>query len=377
MMQYLSERFGPGPVFGWLCVVFLALIPLVWILARRTGRHAMLRFSSLEPMRSLAGSSNRLWRWATHMRFVLPLVRTSVIVALIVALARPQSGGGYRDTSEGIAVQMVLDISGSMAEEDFIMDGRRIRRLDAVKRVFEDFVLGRGELRGREGDLIGMTTFAMYADTRCPLTTDLGSVSDLLRATDIPGWVDGVQVRKHMEAGYTALGEAIVLATDDLRRAGEQAIVGVPGAEAAKSRVMILLTDGADNPAPRRGIEPPDPIEAAKVAATLGVKVYTIGAVGSEQTRRAGLGFFPMRRREVDEPTLKEIAQITGGKYFRATDTDSLRTIYDEIGQLERRRTGERIFHDNVRAARVAMLAGLALLMFELLLVNTRYRKIP
>ncbi len=371
MMDYLAGRFAPGPLFAWSCVAFLALIPLVWVRAGGGRRRSAVRFSSLDPMRGLPST------WATRTRFVLPLLRTLAILALIIALARPQSGGGYRDTSEGIAIQMVLDISGSMAQEDFIIDGRRARRVDAVKRVFEDFVLGRGALPGREGDLIGMTTFAMYADTRCPLTLDQGSVCDLLRATDIPGWVDGRQIREHLEAGYTALGEAIVLATDDLRRAGEQAVAGVPGAEAAKSRVMILLTDGANNPAPIPGVEPPNPIEAARVAATLGIKIYTIGAVGSQQVSRLGRGFFQPPRAQVDEPTLKTIASLTGGRYFRATDTESLRTIYDEIDQLERHRTGERIFRDNVRAATLAMLAALALLMVELLLVNTRYRRIP
>ena len=371
MMDYLAERFAPGPLFAWSCVAFLALIPLVWVCAGGGRRRSAVRFSSLDSMRLLPRT------WATRTRFVLPLLRTLAILALIVALARPQLGGDYRDISEGIAIQMVLDISGSMAAQEFIIDGRRARRVDAVKRVFEDFVLGRGALAGREGDLIGMTTFAMYADTRCPLTLDHGSVCDLLRATDIPGWVDGRQIREHLEAGYTALGDAIVLATDDLRRAGEQAVAGVPGAEAAKSRVMILLTDGVNQPAPIAGAKPPDPIEAAEVAATLGIKIYTIGAVGSPRVSQGSRSVFQQRPRPVDEPTLEKIASLTGGRYFRATNTESLRTIYDEIDQLERHGTGQRIFRDNVWAAKWAMLAGLALLMFELLLVNTRYRRIP
>ena len=220
-----------------------------------------------------------------------------------------------------------------------------------------------------------MSTFAMFADTPCPLTPDHGSLIDLLRATEIPGWVDGREVRQNEEAGNTALGDAIALATDVLRRAGEQAVVGVPGTEAAKSRVMILLTDGADNPADFAQRTSPDPRAAAKVAATLGIKIYTIGAVGSERARRRS--FFALRRPEVDEHTLKDIANLTGGKYFRATDADSLVTIYNEIDQLERRRTGERTFHDNIYAAKIAMLTGLGMLMAGLLLANTRYRRVP
>jgi Ca-activated chloride channel family protein len=371
MIDWFDERFSPGPLFGWLGLVFLLLIPLVWVRWRAADQFAPIRFSSVELFRSLGVSAT------TRLRFLLPLLRTLAILALVVAMARPQSGGAYRDSSEGISIQMVLDVSGSMAEEDFVINGRRVRRLDAVKQVFEDFVLGRGDLRGRDNDLIGMTSFAMYADTRCPLTLDHGSLRDLLRETEIPGWVNGRQVYDHEEGGYTSLGDAIAVASDDLRRAGEQAIAGVPGAEAAKSRVMILLTDGKDNPAPIAGAKPPDPLVAAQVASTLGIKIYTIGAVGSAPQQRGGLTLFSRPRAEVDEGMLKGIARTTGGKYFRATDTDSLVTVYDEIDRLERRRTGERTYQDNVYAARFAMFVGLALLFGELLLAHTFFRRVP
>jgi len=373
MIEWFGERFAPGPVFTWLCLGFLALIPWVWIRSRRRSGRPTVRFSSVESLRPLRAT------WAMRTRFVLPLLRSLGILALIVALARPQSGGEYHDTSEGIAIQMVLDVSGSMAADDFVVNGRPVRRLDAVKKVFEEFVLGTGSLRGRENDLVGMTTFAMFADTPCPLTLDHGSLRDLLRQTEIPGWVDGRQVREHPEAGYTALGDAITLAADDLRRAGEQAVAGVAGAEAAKSRVMILLTDGADNPAPLEAARAPKPLEAAKVAATLGIKIYTVGAAG-DAPRQQSFTLFAPRRAGFDpgaEATLKEIASITGGRFFRATDTNSLVTIYDEIDRLERRRTGERSFRDNVLACKVAMLTGLGLLMVEVPLVSTRYRRVP
>jgi len=371
-MEYLSERFAPGPLFGWLCIVFAGLLPMVWLHGRRFGRLPRLRFSSIDLLESLGPT------FASRTRVVIPLLRSATIAALIIALARPQSGGAYKDTRQGIAIQMVLDVSGSMAEEDFLIKGSQARRLDAVKTVFEDFVLGRGALRGRDGDLIGMTTFAMFADTPCPLTLDHGSLGDLLEQTEIPGWIDGRQVREDAEAGNTSLGDAIVVATDVLRRAGEQAAAGVPGAEAAKSRVMILLTDGQDNPPDFAKRTAPNPIEAARLAATLGIRVYTIGAVGSDELRRrGGYGLFGRPRAQVDEATLKEIARVSGGKYFRATDTQSLVTIYDEIDKLERTETGERVFRDDVYACKVAMLTGLALLLAELLLANTRYRRVP
>lgn len=371
MIEYVSERFHPGAVFAWLCLAFLALTPVAVYFTHRPRRRPVVRFSSfrLLPPRgsSLTG----------RMRGLPAVLRGLALLALLLALARPQAGGEYHDTSEGIAIQMVMDISGSMAEQDFVLEGRPARRIDAVKSVFKDFVLGTKSLRGRDNDLIGMTSFAMFAETTCPLTLDHGSLLDLLDETDIPGWVKGRQVRELQEAGFTSLGEAIVVATDDLRRASEQAVAGVPGAEPAKSRVMVLLTDGKDNPPKYPAAPPPDPIEAAKVAAKLGIKIYTIGAVGSQAPPAQGFGMLFQRRAEVDEEMLQQIAKHTGGKYFRATDVRSLAEIYEEIGKLETRRTGERTFRDDILAARYAMMCGLGLLMTEVVLLNTRYRRIP
>jgi Ca-activated chloride channel family protein len=363
---------APGGIFAVLCIVFLLSIALVWIRAWRR-RPATVRFNlpwGPAVAQAAAGS------WVTRLRFLVPLIRTLALLCLIYALARPQAGGAIADQAEGIAIAMVLDVSGSMAETDFALNGRWVRRLDAVKEVFRRFVLGSGDLSGRPNDLIGMVTFAAYADVRCPLTRDHGNLADLLRDTEIPGFVNGQQVLRHPEAANTALGDAIVLATDQLRRAREQAVEGIPGADPAQSTVMILLTDGKDHPRPEPGYEPPDPVKAAELAAALGIKIYTIGAVGSGQTqRRQGFFFAPVA--EVDEVTLQKIAKETGGQYFRATDTDSLMTVYDEIDKLERGSTGEREYYDDVAAARTAMLIGLGLLMFELLLSCTRFRSIP
>lgn len=371
--QWFEESFAPGALFGWACAAFVVLIPLMWWRMRPSRRRATVRFTSLAPIRDMGTT------WVTRIRWAPLALRTVAMLALIVALARPQSGGEYHSASEGIAVQMVLDVSGSMKEQDFVVDGRRVRRLDAVKEVFKEFLLGKEGLRGREGDLIGMTKFSMFADTVCPLTLDHGSLADLVAETEIPGWVRGVELRSEQEAGYTGIGDAIALAADELRRAGEQAVAGMPGAEAAKSRVMIVLTDGADNPAPLPGAKPPTPLESAKVAATLGIKIYTIGAQGDspDPNRSRGMfapifGFDPRA-----EQALKEVADATGGKYFRATDTESLKKIYEEIDKLERRKTGERTFQDNVWASQFAMSAALAMLLLEVALVNTRLRRIP
>lgn len=375
MTEWISQlEFAPGPVFGTLCVIFLVMLPWVWLRDRSPRRRARMRY----PFVRLTNESPSLTvSWAQGTRFILPLLRTLAILALVFALARPQAGGFVKDTSAGIAIEMVLDVSGSMSETDFALEGQWARRIDAVKRVFRDFVLGQGELAGRESDLIGMVSFAMYADSCCPLTRDHANLVNLLDATEIPGWVARVQRYNHPESNYTALGDAVILATDELRRAGEQALAGVPGAEPAKSKVMILLTDGADNPAPEHAREAPKPVEAAKLAASLGIKIYTIGAVGAQASPRSPRDFFRQRSQPVDEETLKRIARVSGGRYFRATDTESLVTIYDEIDKLERRSTGEREYYDDLGAARLALLVALGLLGAEVLLVNTRYRRIP
>jgi len=370
VIEWLQERFAPGPIFVWVCIAALLLIPLIWLRAASSSKRPTLRFSSLRWLEGVPSG------WAAQFWFLPPLLRTLAVLCVVLAMARPQRGGEFSDSREGIAIQLVLDVSGSMQEPDFIINNRRARRLDVVKAVLENFVLGKGGLRGREGDLVGLTTFAMFADTVSPLTLDHASLVDLLRQTEIPGFINGQQVRQEEEAGYTSIGDALTLATDDLRRAGEQAIEGVPGAEAAKSRVIILLTDGADNPPNIPGLNPPSPLEAAAVAAKLGIRIYTIGA-GSDQSRGGGFGFVFQRRQEFDEESLKQIAAAANGKYFRATDTTSLETIYEEIDKLERRKTGERIFQDHVAAARTAMFAGLGLLLFESLLVQTRLRRIP
>lgn len=371
MIEWFQERFAPGPIFVWVCLAALLLLPLIWLRARAQAKRPTMRFSSFRWLDGIPkGAGVRLW-------FLPPILRSLALLLVIAAIARPQSGGEYSDTREGIAIQLVLDVSGSMQEADFVLNGKRTRRIDVVKTVLEKFVLGQGDLRGREGDLVGLTTFAMFADTVSPLTLDHGSLVDLLRQTEIPGFVNGMQVRQEEEAGYTSIGDALTLAIDDLRRAGQQAIEGVPGAEAAKSRVIVLLTDGADNPPRIPGLTPISPVEAAKVAATLGIKVYAIGA-GSDQPRGGGFGsFFTQRPQEFDEESLKQIAAAANGKYFRATDTKSLETIYEEIDKLERQKTGQRTFHDNVAAARAAMLAALGLLMGEVLLTQTRFRRIP
>lgn len=375
MSWFGISRFAPGPWYGAVCVLMLLTLPWVWWISRPGARGATLRFSDVGLLIGLPRSlRQRVW-------FIPPLLRTLALLMLIFSLARPQSVGAARTNARGIAIDMVLDVSGSMAEEDFVIDGRSARRLDAVKQVFKDFVLGEEGLSGRPNDLIGMVVFAMYPDVKCPLTLDHGNLVDLLRKTEIPGFVDGQQRYQHPEANFTAIGDAIVTATDQLRQASEKAVEGTRGAEVARSLVMILLSDGANHPAPGLAADSPDPVEAAKLAASLGIKIYTIGAVGNSLSQ-GGRDLFSRLLRggagnSVDEESLKAVAAAAGGRYFRATDIESLRTIYDEIDKLERRSTGERVYNDHTAAARLAALIGLILLGLELTLTQMLFRKIP
>lgn len=221
---------------------------------------------------------------------------------LVCAAARPQwTGEAAKVPSEGRNLMVVLDISGSMREPDFELNGRRVTRWDAVQAVAGSFI------KKREGDRVGVVLFGERAYLYAPLTFDLKTVSDLLKEADVG-----------MAGTQTAIGDALGLAL--------KTMIDVP----AQSKVIVLLSDGAANAGRMR------PLEAAEIAAKSGVKVYTIGA-GSDSVLVQGLfGAVKMSRDgEIDERTLKEIAEKTGGEYFRAKDTQQLQRIYDKIDALE------------------------------------------
>jgi Ca-activated chloride channel family protein len=269
---------------------------------------------------------------------------------MLVSLARPRFGREQTVvTSEGIAIEMVVDRSGSMRALDFKIDGQNVDRLTAIKNVASKFISGNDDAAesdslvfGRTGDLIGLVTFAGYADAITPPTLDHAFLVAQLDRTEI--------VRRRDEDG-TAIGDALSLAIDklsSLRQTDDKADKDNVNNEnsSVQSKVIILLTDG-ENTAGEI-----DPVEAAKLAKTLGVKVYTIG-VGTQ-----GKAPFPVRRTRtgqilvdyidvtIDEKTLKAIAAETGGQYFRATDTDSLKQIYDQIDSLEKTKIETQTYTD-------------------------------
>ncbi len=356
----------------WFLLLLLAIAPLAWLMwARR--KWLVVKFSSTQ----IAGSLRKTWK--IRMRWLLPALRIAGLVILIVALARPQKGNEKTKIfTEGIAIEMLVDRSGSMRATDFIVDGKRVDRLTAVKDVATKFVRGEGDLPGRPNDMVGMISFARYADNASPLTLDHSYLTEKLNATEI--------AKTRSEDG-TAIGEAIGLGVERLRTLKDRK---GPGGKSrpVKSKVIILLTDGENN------VGDLNPIQAAELANTMDVKIYTIG-VGTR-----GLAQFPavnpftgqtqmqMMPVNIDETTLKKIAKITGGRYFRATDTDSLREIYATIDKLEKTKIDQRRFAEYrelalkpVRAGGITipplMLLALILLLAEGFLANTWLRRIP
>lgn len=332
----------------WVWALLLLLVlPVLWVLWRWRKRRAAIRFSDLSTLRE-AGSD-----WPRRLRLILPILRTAALAGLIVAVARPQRPDESSQIyAEGIAIEMVVDTSGSMRSTDLSPPDRRMTRLDVVKDVFRRFVTGDGDLPGRPNDLVGMIRFALYADSICPLTLDHDALLDVLDETHLSGGREGER---------TAIGDGLALAVErlkDLKRtsgSGQQHTI--------TSRAIILLTDGENN----AGMVTPE--QAGDLAATYGIKVYTILA-GTGQVR----GLF---RTRVDDRPLQHVAQVTGGKHFRVGNRESLMEVYAEIDQLERTKTEERRFVHWGELSRPWLMAAFVCLFVQMFLDATRLRKIP
>jgi len=335
----------------WL-LALLPLLPLLWWFWRRPARRPVLRFSSLAVVQAAAGPRRHLWH-------LLPALRLAVLACLIVAAARPQSPDeSSHVVVEGIAIMMVLDTSASMLDRDLSPPGQDLTRLDVVKDVFRRFVAGDGRLPGRPNDLIGMVRFAREPDSVAPLALDKRPLLDLLDRTEVA--VDRFG-RVLDEANATAIGDGLALAVERLRNlrpvtgSGEQLVI--------RGRVIILLTDGENN----AGLVTPE--QAGELAALYGIRVYTIVA-GTGQR----VGFV---RHPPDDAALRRIAELTGGRHFRATAAAALDEIYAEIDRLERTRTAEQRFIAWRELAGPWVLAAFVGLAAHGLLSATVLRKIP
>ena len=339
--------------------MFLLLAPLAALVIWRWGYSVRLRFSSTAAARSLATS------WRAKLAWLPLVLRVLVLVALVVALARPQLGSErIRDISRGIAIAMVVDRSSSMGGR-MKFGGRTVTRLEAVKRVFREFIdPSEGEMEGRPNDLIGMTTFAQYADSVCPLTLSHDTLVQLL---------DSVRLVEDRREDGTAIGDAVALAAARLQRAEET--LSQRGSESReyeiKSKIIILLTDGENN-AGDRSVR-----DAGELCRRWGIKVYAIG-VGDDRGIQTPFGRLnvPLRRGFDDRP-LRDIAELTGGLYRLATDAETLRAVHREIDQLETSEFEAVRYLDYREMYLPWALAALVLLSSETLLRLTLFRTIP
>lgn len=309
----------------WYFLLLLLVPLLAWRLFSKR-KTAGIHFSSIALAKDLSPTIRQRLMWLP------PFLTLASIVCLIIAIARPREGREQTVVEgEGIAIEMVVDRSGSMQAMDFTVEGQRVDRLTAIKNVASKFVGGGDDLEGRFNDLVGLITFAGYADGETPPTLDHSFLISQLNSTQI--------VSTRGEDG-TAIGDAISLAVEKLNGLDERQ------KDKVKSKVVILLTDGENNAGSL------DPIQAAELAQTMGVKVYTIG-VGTQgqapvpvRDPFTGRQFMQMMQVHIDEQTLTKVAELTGGKYFRATDTDSLEQIYEEIDAMEKTKVEAQHFFD-------------------------------
>lgn len=323
-----------------LFLILLGVIPLfIWNYFRRSkAREASIIFSDISIAKNIRPGFRVKYR---HVPMILKML---ALFIFIMAMARPQAAQKEEELiTEGIDIMLTLDTSGSMKIEDF----KPQNRLQAAKEVIEEFI------KSRRNDRIGLVVFARHSFTQCPLTLDYGVLLDLLKKIEIGMIEDG-----------TGIGTAIANSVNRLRDSQ------------AKSKVIILLTDGINNAGKI------DPFTAAKTAAALGIKIYTIGA------GKPGGALYPIEDpifgkryvqidTEIDEDLLKKIADETGGMYFRAKDEAALREIYKTIDKLEKTKIETKEYANYNELAGFFILPGFIIFLLEMILANTVFRKIP
>lgn len=321
------------PHFLYLLLVIPALI--AFYILKQQKANASFRMPGLQQFK---GSGNNFRFYLRHVLFAL---RTIAIGLLIVTLARPQSTDSFQNIStEGIDIILALDISGSMLARDFKPD-----RLEASKNVATEFI------SGRPYDRMGLVVFSGESFTQCPLTTDHAVLINLLR-----------EIQSGMIQDGTAIGMGLATAVNRIKDSE------------AKSKVIILLTDGVNN------MGEIAPATAAGIARSFGIRVYTIG-MGTR-----GMAPYPVRtpfgiqyqnmRVEIDEPVLQQIAAETGGKYFRATDNDKLVQVYAEIDKLEKSKIDVRQFSRKEEEYLVPAIIAFCIIALELLVRYTVMRNL-
>ena len=330
--SYMNYTYA-NPQFFWLFVAWAAAVG--WYIWRQNRLNPHMQVASVEGLKGVRTARPIL----RHLLFVL---RMAAFALIIVVLARPQSSNRWETvTTEGIDIVMALDISGSMLAQDFKPD-----RLEAAKRISTQFI------SGRPNDRIGLVIFSGESFTQCPLTTDHTSLINLFNS-----------VHSGMIEDGTAIGLGLANAVSRIKDSD------------AISKVVILLTDGVNN---RGSIEP---MTAAEIAKTFGIRVYAIG-VGTR-----GMAPYPVQTpfgvqyrdmpTEIDEDLLKEIAKMTDGQYFRATDNENLKKVYEEIDQMEKSKISVQEHHKKTEEYLKFAIAAALLLLLEILLRYTVLRNLP
>ncbi len=328
----------------WALGPAYAIWVVLWLLRTRGAPGASVRFSALRRLSGLRRS------WRLRLRPLVLALRLLTVGLLVLAMARPQTGRELsKEHTEGIDIMLVVDTSGSMRALDLDADrpiARRRDRLAVVTDVMAEFV------SKRDSDQIGLVVFGSEAYTQCPLTLDHGIVATFLDRLEIG-----------MAGDATAVGSALGAAIKRLRQSE------------AESKVVVLLTDGRSNAGSIT------PTQAAEIARTFGVKVYAIGAGTRGKVPILEDTLFGPQVRyieaDLDEDSLRAIASATGGGYWRAEDADALEAIYDQIDRLEKSEVEtERILEVDERYPRLVWPA-LVLLLLELVLLSTRFRRIP
>jgi len=325
----------------WLLLLLLALPVAAWLRSRQTSQPAFL-YSSVQLVKGITSLHQ------TNRGKILMRMRWIALGIMIIALARPQlPQGDAKIKASGIDIVIAIDLSGSMAAEDFTLHGKDVNRLTIEKQVLEEFI------DKRPSDRIGLVAFAAQAYIAAPLTLDHDFLLQNLRRLDLNTIPDG-----------TAIGSGLSAALNRLREIK------------SKSKIVILMTDGVNNTGKVL------PLTAAEAAQTLGIKVYTIG-VGTRGIAKVpgrdafgNIRYF-QQKVDIDEETLTEMAKRTGGKYYRADNTETLKRIYEEIDKFERTEADVKKYQRYQELFKWFVLVGLSFFGLEMVLGNTVWRRLP
>lgn len=334
MIDFLHNISFAHPWFLWLALVIPVIIA-VYVIRRQNSE---LTISSMSGFSSSSGSYKA---WLRHVLFAFKMI---ALALLIVVMARPQSKTSWKNiTTEGIDIVLAMDISGSMLAKDF-----KPNRLESSKEVATEFI------NGRPNDRIGLVIFSGESFTQCPITTDHAIIKNLM-----------ANIKTGMVADGTAIGMGLATSVSRIKTSK------------AKSKVIILLTDGVNN------MGSVAPLTAADIAKAFGIRVYTIG-VGSMGKALSPVAVYPNGQYmydyvpvEIDEKMLTQVADITGGKYFRATSHDKLASIYKEIDRMEKTIVEERKHTRKTEEFMPFALTAIVLLIIDFITRNTLLRSIP